>query len=398
MRKQFNFLFSIGLILFFVFGTGSDSAAQRRRTKRAKPAVAAAPINDPEYLETLELLQAAKVYQLMAELQLSLASAYLENRSIGERDAKRALAKLDGEQRKNPLNLMTNYGQARGYIIWSNYLFDRNSYGTNVVSDKTIALNASIIRKAVAKGLAINPNFPFLIAAHASLRGIDCRTGKFSSEQDCYLQPLEELSRAIAMRPDESEIITMRVELYERRGQTALAEKDSQSVENLQDALRFKFKLDEKTNGANDFQYERAEINTSYFVTLLDLLLDENIKAQLAKDAVVAAAFRKKLFEYYNLADKGFTEANLKKQTAQNFARRGLLRLNVGLFAAALKLDNPTEAAKENWQKAVEFFNEAIKLDAKFIEAYKFRAQAYRKLGKTDLANADEKQAELLSK
>ena len=319
MRKQFKFIFSIGLILLFVCGANTDAAAQRRKPKKAKPAVVAgAPNEDPEYLEALELIQDAKIYQLLAELHISVAWAYVENRAVGERDAKRALVKLDGEMRKNPASLMTHFGQARGYLVWNNYLFARNSFGNNPASDKSIRLNAEIIRKAVDKGLKINPSYPFLIAVRARLRGYDCLLGAFSSNQDSYFQPLEELSRAIALSPDDSGIVGMRVEHYESRGQTALAEQDSRIVKNLQDAQALKGELDEKPNGGGEFQYERAEADTSYFVTMIFLMLDENIKAQLDKDPAVAAAFRKKIFEYFDLADKGYTAANLKKPTAQN--------------------------------------------------------------------------------
>ncbi len=395
MRKKIYFLFSIGLILFIVGGSNNNARAQRRKSPKAKPTVAAAP-KSAEELEYIETLQAAKVYTLLAELQLSLAAAYLENRPIGERDAKRALVKIDGEQRKNPSSLMANFGQARGYLIFSDYLLNRNSYGKLPASDKAVRLNAEIIRTAVARGFAIDANFPFLVAVRAGLRSLDCRSGRFISQSDCYEKPLEDLSRAIAFLPDEPEIFTIRSELFERFEKTALAEADKQSVKNLYDALDLKSKLDKETSETTPFHAENAEIDTLYFVNTLRLMLDENIKPQLAKDAALTAAFRKKLFEYFERADMHFTEANKIEPSAHNFTRRGLLRLDIGMFSATLKLENVIVETRRNLDEAVGFFSEAIKLDAKFVEAYKFRSQAYRELGKFELANEDENQARLL--
>jgi tetratricopeptide (TPR) repeat protein len=52
---------------------------------------------------------------------------------------------------------------------------------------------------------------------------------------------------------------------------------------------------------------------------------------------------------------------------------------------------------RQDYDRAIAGYSEAIRLDPKYAEAYKDRASAYRKIGRKDLAEADEKRAKGLS-
>ncbi len=395
MRKPLYFLTSISLILFFLLGANFEAAAQRG--KAIKPKSPAAPKQtDPEEQEYLDTLQAAKVYQLLADLQLSLASAYLENRAIGERDAKRALVKLDGEQRKNSSNLMTNYGQASGYLIWSNYLVKRNSFGKNPLSDKTIKASAETVRKALAKSLTIDPDYPQLFTIRAGLRGIDCYAGKFSSEQDCYYEPLEDFSRAMAFLPDEAETIVQRADLHKQFNRRALAESDEQTVKSLYDAFDAKIALNEKVTDTTPYFAERGEVETAYFLILIRLASDKDIKLQLSQNPAAAEAFRRKLSEYFERADKYFDDANEAAPSAAYLIKRGNLRFALSTVTLTVSANNSADNYREKLQEAVEFYTSALAIDAKNTEAYRQRAKVYRELGDLEAAEKDEKQSQIL--
>lgn len=397
MSKLFyrSFIAACGLIL--ILTVTQSVTAQRPKIKKTRPKTAAIDTTDPEYLKALENLQTAKVYQLLAELQIGLATAYVENKIAGERSAKAALTKLDIELLRKPESLMTIYAHARGYTVWNDYLFNQHAFGTNAENDKTIKEYTEIIRKDVAKGSALDPNFPFIVAVRGILGELDCRVNINSSAADCYEKPLADLSRAIALLPDESDFFSLRAEFFERNKKTSLAEADNQTMESMRNAMKLKLDIDEQATVRQPFYVERAGADALYFMKIISLLNDENIKAQLVKDAAALKAFREKLLNYYALADASYAKANQSKPSADNLERRGMLRHHIGIFAADLGFEQPNETARKYYEEALGFYNEAIKLDARFAAAYQNRARIYRKLNKAELAEADEKQFALIS-
>lgn len=397
MRKNSLFTLSIWLILSIIFGAANSANAQKRKPRKSAPSVAVQP-KDPEELQALEDLQMAKTYSMLADLQLSLAAAYLQNRAVGERDAKRALAKLDVEQRKNPSSFATNFGQASGYLIWGDYLLKRNNFGKIPLSDKAVKAGAEIARTAVEKASAIDSNFPRIVAARADLRAIDCQIGKFSGETDCYRQPLEDFSRAIALSPDDDTIITQRAELFKRFNRGALAEIDEQIVKSLYDALDAKIKLDEKTTETQPYFAEHAEIETAYFLAVLRFTTDPEVRTELGRNPATAEAFREKLYEYYKNADKNYFEAIQAKPTAENLTKRADLRLDLSRATLLIEEKDAADILIRNLKEAVEFYSYAITTDPNYAKAYEQRAKANRELGNFDAAEADENKAKSLKK
>jgi len=101
---------------------------------------------------------------------------------------------------------------------------------------------------------------------------------------------------------------------------------------------------------------------------------------------------------YYALADAGFERANTPKPTAENLELRGMMRYHLGTAAADLGIEGSEDYAGKVYEEAVAFYSEAIKLNPKLADAFENRAMIYRKLGKNELADADDKQFNLLKK
>lgn len=385
-------VFCLSLILMF----GDSASAQRRRgTAPKKPAVE--NVSDEEKAATLENLQGAKIFQLLAQLQLGLAEAYVGDRAAGELQANVALTKIMVERLKKPASLYTLYGDGRARAIWIDYYLDRTGLGRDEKTDRDIKDYNERMRRDVEDGLQVNPNSPYMLALRGNQREMDCRLNLKSSAEDCYSLPLADLSRAIALKPDESEFFSRRAEFLERRKETTLAEKDNQSANSIGDALGLKLELDKKATKREPFYIERANADFLYFIKIVSLLQqDENIKTELRKDAATLKSFRETLLEYYALADASFAKAGMNKPLAENLERRGALRYHLALFAQELGFEQPAEYARKTYEEAIIFYTGAIKFDAKFAGAYQSRARVYRKLGKTDLAEADEKQFDLL--
>ena len=386
------FVFCLALVLTFA----EPAAAQKRRNTAPKKTVAE-NVSDEERAATLENLQGAKAFQLLAELQLGLAEAYVENKVKGELRANVALTKLSIERLRQPASLLTLYAHARAHSIWIDYYLFRQIFGTDAATDKIIREYVEIIRRDVGKGLEINQNSPFLIAVRGSLRETECRINVYSSEKDCHELPLADLSRAIALKPDEIDFYSLRAEFFERRKRPIEAAADNQSAKSLGDAMRLKLDIDKQATARRPFHAERAGAETLYFMQIASLLLDQNVKAQLRNDAATLKSFRDTLMEYFTLADMSYIKANSPNATADRLEQRGMLRLHLGIFAYDLGVEQPAEFARKNYEEAVGFYSEAMRRDAKFAAAYKNRARAYRKLGKPEMAEADEKQFNLLN-
>lgn len=395
MSKSIYQSLIFALCLMFILTLCETATAQKRRKAAPKKAVVENG-SDEERAAALENLQGAKVFQLLAELQLGLAEAYVDNKASGELKANTALTKLSIERLRKPESIFTLYAHARAHSIWNDYYLFRRGFGTDAATDKTIKENVEIIRRDVEKGLAIDVNSPFIIAVRGTLRETECRIKVNSSPKDCYDLPLADFSRAIALKPDEIDFYSLRAEFFERRNKPNEAAEDNQSAKSLGDAMGLKLEIDKQATARRPFHAERAGADTLYFMKIVSLLQDENVKAQLMNDTATLKSFREKLMEYFTLADAGYIKANSPKPTAENLEQRGMLRYHLGLFANDLGVDQPTEYARKNYEEAIGFFNEALKLDAKFADAYQSRARAYRKLGKIALAETDEKQFDLL--
>lgn len=384
--------FCLTLVLTF---TGEAAAQRRKRVAPKKPIVE--NISDQEKAATLENLQGAKIFQLLAELQISLAEAYVNDRAAGELKANVALSKITIERFRHPDSIFTLYGHARAHAIWLDYFLNRIGLGKDAETDSDMKDYNEKMRRDVADGLKLNPNSPFILAIRGNQREMDCRLNLKSSEADCYDLPLADLSRAIALKPDEGEFFSRRAEFFERQKDEAMAAADNESSDAISDALGQKLDINKKATTRRPFHAERANADLLYFMKIVSLMQDSNVTAQLKADAATLKSFRQTLMEYYALADAGFTKANQPKPTTDNLEGLGMLRYHIALFAEDLGIEQPTEFARKNYEEALGFYTNAIKLNAKFADAYQSRARIYRNLGKDELAEADEKQFELLN-
>lgn len=384
----------IGCLMLVLTFADSVAAQKRRKVAAKKPVVEI--VTDEEKAATLENLQGAKVFQLLAELQLGLAEAYLENRDSGEAKANLAYKKLMLEKIKNPSSLFTIFTLARGNAIWIDYLLDRNGYGKDAKSDKQVKFFHDGIRRDVEDGLAVKADSAHIIAVRGNLREFDCRLNLKTSAADCYDLPLADLSRAIALQPDEYDFFSLRAEFFERQKETELAAHDREIARMIGEAMELNLDLNKTATARRPLNAERASAETVYFMAAISMLQDKSVKAQLAADAWMLKSYREKLLNYYRLADDNYGRANVPKPSAAYLQRRGMLRYHLGTFAEHLGFEQPSEFARKNFDEAVAFYTGAIKLDADFAEAYEDRARVYRKLGKIDLADADQKQFDLL--
>lgn len=394
MSKSIRQILLLVFCLSLILTLGDSASAQRRRRVAPKKPVVVENVSDEEKAATLENLQGAKIFQLLAQLQLGLAEAYVGNRAAGETQANIAMTKIMLERIKNPTSIYTLYGDGRARAIWIDYHLFRQDKS----KDAEIKDYNERMRRDVEDGLKVNPDSPYILALRGNQREMDCRLDLKSSDADCSDLPLADLSRAIALKPDESEFFSRRAEFFERRKETTLAENDNQSADSIGKALEQKLEIEKQATKRRPFHAERANADLLYFMKIVSLLQDSNITAQLRKDAATLRSFRDTLMEYYALADAGFSKANQPKPTAENLEGLGMLRYHLALFAEDLGIEQPTEYARKNYEDALAFYTDAIKLDAKFIDAYQSRARIYRKLGKTDLAEADEKQFDSLNR
>ena len=95
--------------------------------------------------------------------------------------------------------------------------------------------------------------------------------------------------------------------------------------------------------------------------------------------------------------------ANAIYNRGNNYYKKGELDKAINDYNEAIRINPQYFKAYSNrgiaygmkgeFEKAINDFSEAIRINPKFSMAYKARAFTYRKLGKTDLAIADEQKA-----
>lgn len=188
--------------------------------------------------------------------------------------------------------------------------------------------------------------------------------GKKFLAEDLYAEAIIEFNQAIRLDPKLAEAFLQRAIAHGQRGNIEISRQDALQAIRLSPNLARAYNVLGKTY-EQEKQYDVAISNYGKAIEL---------------EPKYVAAYNNRGFAYtaikmFNEAIRDFTEA---------------IRLDIKNAYAYYENRGIAYGLKEDYAKAIDDFTNTIKIKPQRANAYKLRAFAYRKIGKTDAAEIDE--------